>query len=524
MKFTSVIVISMSLISLVACGGGASDCAAGLGALVGVSGGAGCNQTQGAATGNSAPLANAGVAQNVLAETSVILDGSKSADANSDRLTYKWVLTSKPQNSGAVLSSATASMPTFTADLAGTYVASLLVNDGKVDSAAAQVTITAASGNSAPVANAGVAQNVSVGAIVKLDGSKSADVNSYDFLTYKWVLTSKPLTSAAVVSSATASLATFTAGVVGIYVANLVVNDGTVDSAAAQIIITAAIGNSAPVANAGVAQNVLAGARVTLDGSKSTDANNDLLTYRWVLFSSPMGSAAELSSGTAARPAFTADLAGTYVASLVVNDGKTDSSIATVVVAAAVGNAPPVADPGKNQIVANGALVTLDGSGSSDANHDALSYKWVLLSKPSGSSAALSDAGAAMPTFTSDVPGTYVASLKVNDGTVDSAAVSVAVTSNATPVAVAGVDQTVKQGVSIALDGSKSTDANNDALTYKWQLILKPTGSTAALSASSVALPTFIADLSGDYAVTLVVNDGIVDSALVTLKVTATAN
>jgi hypothetical protein len=408
--------------------------------------------------------------------------------------------------------------------LAGSYVASLIVNDGKVDSSAAQVTITSAIGNSAPVANAGVAQNVSVGAVVKLDGTKSADVNSNDSLTYQWVLTSKPLNSAAVMSSATLSKPTFTADVVGIYVANLVVNDGTVDSAASQIIITAATGNSAPVANAGVTQNVLVGASVTLDGSKSTDANNDLLTYKWVLFSSPTGSAAVLSLGTVAKPAFTADLVGTYVVSLVVNDGKTDSSIATVVVSAAVGNAPPVADPGKNQIVANGALVTLDGSGSSDANRDVLSYKWVLLSKPSGSNATLSDDGAAMPTFTADVPGTYVASLKVNDSTVDSAAVSVAVTSNATPVAVAGVDQTVKKGASIVLDGSKSTDANNDSLTYKWQLILRPTGSTAALSASSVPLPTFIADLPGDYAVTLVVNDGIVDSALVTLKVTATAN
>jgi hypothetical protein len=327
-----------------------------------------------------------------------------------------------------------------------------------------------------------------------------------------------------VLSSGTDSKPTFTADVSGIYVASLVVNDGALNSNSAQVVITAAVANSAPVANAGAAQSVLVGASVTLDGSQSTDANKDVLTYKWLLFSKPVGSAVELSSTTAAKPTFTADTSGTYVARLIVNDGTIDSSISTVVVTAVTGNAKPVADAGKNQVVANGATVTLDGSASSDANHDTLSYKWVLLSKPSSSTAALSATAVAMPTFTADVAGTYVASLIVNDGTVDSAAVSVAVKSNAAPVAVAGSDQTVKKGASVKLDGSKSTDANNDALTYRWVLLSKPNGSVAALSDTASSVPTFTADASGDYIVTLVVNDGVVDSAVVSVKITATAS
>ena len=49
-------------------------------------------------------------------------------------LTYRWVMTTRPTGSTAALSSASASKPTFTADVAGIYVMTLVVNDGKVDS------------------------------------------------------------------------------------------------------------------------------------------------------------------------------------------------------------------------------------------------------------------------------------------------------------------------------------------------------------------------------------------------------
>ena len=147
--------------------------------------------------------------------------------------------------------------------------------------------------------------------------------------------------------------------------------------------------NAAPVANAGANQNVVTGSAVTLDGSTSSDANGDPLTYAWTLTSKPAGSTAALVGATSARPTFTADTAGTYVASLVVNDGKVGSTSASITVTATTANAAPVANAGANQNVVTGSAVTLDGSTSSDANGDPLTYAWTLTSKPAGSTAAL---------------------------------------------------------------------------------------------------------------------------------------
>lgn len=185
--------------------------------------------------------------------------------------------------------------------------------------------------------------------------------------------------------------------------------------------------NTAPIANAGTAQGVSAGARVALDGSASTDPDGDALTYSWTLTARPEGSAATLAGADLARPTFTADVAGTYVASLTVSDGKGGNATATVTVSVAAANAPPVAQAGLTQEALVGVRVTLDGSSSSDPNGDALKYAWTLSTRPTDSVAGLTDADTARPSFAPDMPGTYVATLTVNDGKVDGAPATVSI-------------------------------------------------------------------------------------------------
>ena len=98
-----------------------------------------------AASQNLPPVANAGPDQNVTIGTAVVLDGTASFDVNGDALTYTWSLLSKPDASSAVLSSAAAMSPQFTADIDGSYEIQLIVNDGNADSPADTVTVVAAS-------------------------------------------------------------------------------------------------------------------------------------------------------------------------------------------------------------------------------------------------------------------------------------------------------------------------------------------------------------------------------------------
>jgi hypothetical protein len=98
------------------------------------------------------------------------------------------------------------------------------------------------------------------------------------------------------------------------------------------LVYVSCVRSNIPVANAGVAQNVTTGAVVTLDGSASSDPNGDPLTYSWTLTSTPLGSTSALTGATSVAPTFTADLPGTYIASLVVNDGALNSTAATVTI------------------------------------------------------------------------------------------------------------------------------------------------------------------------------------------------
>lgn len=85
---------------------------------------------------------------------------------------------------------------------------------------------------------------------------------------------------------------------------------------------------------------------------------------------------------------------------------------------------------------------------------------------------------------------------------------------NNLPIATTGADQTVGNivGDVIVMDGSGSSDPDGDSLTYQWDLVSAPGGSTAKLSDTSLINPSFIADVAGTYALQLVVNDGQGDS------------
>ena len=116
-------------------------------------------------------------------------------------------------------------------------------------------------------------------------------------------------------------------------------------------------------------------------------------------------------------------------------------------------NHPPVANAGPDQAVAVGNVVQLNGSGSSDADGDPLTYSWSLIERPAGSGASLSNPTTVNPTFVADKAGTFVAQLVVNDGKVDSSPDTVAVIVEGQPPSQTGT-----------ITGVKFNDENGDGI------------------------------------------------------------
>ena len=273
--------------------------------------------------------------------------------------------------------------PSFTADQPGTYVVQLIVNDGTVDSAPATVTITTT--NSQPVANAGPDQlSVARGSMITLDGTLSSDADGH-VLTYRWALLFKPEGSSAILSGISAANPTFVADAQGEYVAQLIVNDGFVDSAPDTVLIRTA--NERPIANAGPDQAVLVGATVTLDGTGSTDPEGSPLTFRWTLTERPIGSAATMANPLAPQPQFVADRPGSYIAELIVGDGALESLPDTVVITATAMNEPPVAGDDHYEIAQDGVLdVSSPGVLGNDTDPNANPLTAVLVTGPAQAS------------------------------------------------------------------------------------------------------------------------------------------
>ena len=89
-----------------------------------------------------------------------------------------------------------------------------------------------------------------------------------------------------------------------------------------------------PIANAGPDQFVDVGAIVQLDGSASVSLSGGDLDYHWALDSVPTGSAADLSDPNVVNPTFEADLPGSYVIGLLVQDAGYSSNPDFVVITA----------------------------------------------------------------------------------------------------------------------------------------------------------------------------------------------
>ena len=164
---------------------------------------------------------------------------SQAIEAQEGTTPYTWSITSGSLPDGLSLNT-DSGLVHGTPITADTFEFTVKVTDSASNSVTSELSITIqpySDDSHKPVANAGTSREVDVGDTIQLDGSGSSDEDG-DALTYQWAFTSRPDGSNASLSDTTTINPTFSVDVAGIYIVQLIVNDGEEDSSPDSVTIT----------------------------------------------------------------------------------------------------------------------------------------------------------------------------------------------------------------------------------------------------------------------------------------------
>ncbi|MGR3219965.1 MAG: PKD domain-containing protein [Candidatus Anammoxibacter sp.] len=401
-------------------------------------------------------------------------DATRSYDPDKQAITFLW-------NFG---DGATSTEPVVTHlfEQGGAYNVTLTVSDNSGLECESAVTSQVVDVNSAPDANF-VGQDIAcTDQPVAFDASSTTD-NTPDQVTYNWNFGDGTTGEGQQVTKV------YTTG--GTYRVNLMVNDNanttcSTDSTEKTIVI-----NTPPVADAGkdidLCLPAAAEYNVTFDGSGSTDADGDVLTYSWDF--------GDGNTGSGAKTSHTYSQSGKYTTRLIINDGSgapCNTSVDTIDVNL---NKSPVANAGEDKITCVGNEVVFDGSSSHGEPGENITYSWDFGDGSTAQGVSVS--------HSYSVGGNYKVVLTVDDGLgtrCSVAADSTLVSVNTAPTAVLVAVDTVCTGDEVAFDASGTNDADGDSLTYSWDF-----GDGTVVQGGSGESHSY--DKGGDYLVRVEVND-----------------
>ncbi|MCB1604767.1 MAG: hypothetical protein KDI59_08975, partial [Xanthomonadales bacterium] len=222
-------------------------------------------------------------------------------DPDGDNIELNWMLEKKPQKSKAIIQNQNSEKPVITTDIHGTYTIKLEVSDSKHITDSNIFHLYAVEffdqsnkalgcvpdrifydgfdeifSNSAPIADVGSDIVGVIGETVGLDGSLSYDID-LDELTYSWSLLTAPQGSSAMINNGNQMIASLTPDLIGDYVAQLIVNDGCLDSDPDSALVTISV-NQPPVINSVALTDAIESHNYAYQIS-ATDSENHEINY-----------------------------------------------------------------------------------------------------------------------------------------------------------------------------------------------------------------------------------------------------
>lgn len=335
--------------------------------------------------------------------------------------------------------------------------------------------------------------------LVQLDGSGSEDADG-DRLIYSWRQITGPKVE---LLNPTTAKPSFYAEVAGEYSFELIVSDGRIKSKPAVVQVLIEEANEIPVASLPAKISIELGESAILDGSRSSDADNDALIYN---FSQVAGPVQILRSTVSQDPQYTIvpQTVGTYSFELIVNDGRANSTPALCIVEVAKPNSAPVAKvtaPTKAIINPRHRLIPA-------AQPASTTQQRIIIPK----NAAIETAS--LPEIPESKPRKLTAKVQLADSSDmpemfdEIEQLSSAQPANITPIASTSRDMTVTPGSKVVIKGF-GVDPDGDSLQFTWNQKSGPRIPGSPIMRKNLA---FIPRQEGTYVFELIVNDGQTDS------------
>ena len=381
--------------------------------------------------------------------------------------------------------------------------------------------------NQAPVAAITLdATSIVLDNSITVSGTTSSDPDG-DALTFQWAIKNEdgddyPLTNNS------AENFVFIPEDFGIYTITLIVKDNEISSQPITSTVTVEPNaQSYPVATISGDNQVNSNIQTKIgevnwfSAENSTATTGQQLTYHWTLSSKPAASTSVIGDADKVKAYLITDVAGNYEITLTVTNTineLTATKVLAIIAEELLVNSQPVAaisTPLPSYKI--GQTVKLNASNSYDSDNNQLTYLWKLTPPAGVANVSLSGDTTEFVEFIVEDLGDYQVTLEVSDGTLThETSITINVTNdNIAPVANAGEDKIANLGIVLELDGSASSDADGDDLQYKWSVVSKPVTSEYENpnDFNGYHKFSFMADVIGEYVLSLQVFDGINYSA-----------